>query len=134
MNMMRHTLQTGTVLLAADALACCSGGSTEPPVCTAGIVYGIRAMVRDSVTDRTIGSGSTLVAIGVGIRDSVSAPANTPTLDDKIFALLPEKDGTYELNITHAGYARWQRTGIVVTKDACHVFSVDIIARLVQKS
>lgn len=134
MNMMRHTLHTGTVLLAAGALACCSGGSTEPLVCTTGIAYGIRAVVRDSVTDRTIGSGSTLVAVGIGVRDSVSAPTNTPTLDSKVFALLPEKTGTYELNITHAGYARWQQTGIVVTKDACHVISVDITARLVQRS
>ena len=132
--MSRHAVLNATALVLAAALAACSNGSTEPPVCTAGVVYGIRAMVRDSVTDRTIGSGSTLVAIGVGVRDSVSAAANTPTLDDKVFALLPEKDGTYELNVTHTGYARWQRTGIVVTKDACHVISVDIVVRLVQKS
>lgn len=134
MSMMRHTLQTGTVLLAAGALACCAGGSTAPLVCTAGIAYGIRAVVRDSVTDRAIGSGSTAVAVGIGVRDSVSAPANMPALDNTIFTLVPEKAGTYELNITHAGYARWQRSGIVVTKDACHVIPVDITARLVQRS
>ena len=91
MSMMRHTLQTGTVLLAAGALACCSGGSTAPLVCTAGIAYGIRAVVRDSVTDRAIGSGSTAVAVGIGVRDSVSAPANMPALDNTIFTLCPRK-------------------------------------------
>ena len=122
---------TATIVM----LTACGTVPTEAPAgisCTRQLVFGINVIVRDSVSDALIGSGTTVVAIALNARDSVSVPANTPSMDDFVFRLFPERAGTYSVGIQRQGYVTWGRHSIVVAKDACHVIPVSITARLVR--
>lgn len=41
-----------------------------------------------------------------------------------------ERPGTYTVTVSKPGFRDWQRAGIVVTADECHVHPVELSARL----
>ena len=47
-------------------------------------------------------------------------------------ALAFERAGTYAVTVHADGYKDWSKTGVVVTKDVCHVIGVALSARMVK--
>lgn len=41
-----------------------------------------------------------------------------------------ERAGTYTVIVSHPGYRQWQRMGVVVERDECHVIPEAVEARL----
>ena len=44
-----------------------------------------------------------------------------------------ERAGTYTIVISHPDYQQWQRAGVVVERDACHVITEEVEARLLHR-
>ena len=83
-------------------------------MCTAEFVYGVVVDVRDST------SGAPLAGAGAAVReagyvDSLRAAGGTTLV------AAGERAGTYTVAVARPGYRPLTRTGVVVTRDACHV-------------
>jgi len=100
-------------------------------VCTEEARPALSIGLADSVTGRSTGfSNVSIVARDGAYADSVTqatypaAPFNGPV------SLAYEHRGTYTVTVRADGYAPWQRSGVVVTGDQCHVATVSLLARL----
>lgn len=113
---------------AALAVTLLAGACGPLPVnggtaCTMQFVYGISATVADATTGANITSGSYLVAREGSYVDSVSAMGD-------FLAAAGERAGTYSVTIGRPGYSSFHRSGVVVTRDECHVTPVRLEVRL----
>lgn len=102
-------------------------------VCTTEIRPAVSLTVMDSLT----GLGGPMSALTITIRDGVARDSVfVSTLAAGIapfsLGLAYERKGTYQLDVTAAGYAPWSRAGVSVTGDLCHVTTVVVTARLVR--
>lgn len=81
--------------------------------------------VRDSTTGAAIADGA------FGTIQS-GAKVDTLTLSDSLLMFGGDRLGTYSVNIEHAGYDTWTRTGVAVTQlSSCgNVLPVQLTARL----
>ena len=86
--------------------------------CTSELVWGLRVRLADSV------SGEPVTA------DSIFATATTSGYADTVthvgglswFPMVEDRPGTYLVDISVPGYARWKQVGVeVVMRDRCHV-------------
>lgn len=93
-------------------------------VCTMQFVYGISATVTDAATGADITPGSSLIVREGTYVDSVAAGPGS------FLAAAGERAGTYEVTVRRSGYHPFSRSGVVVTRDECHVHPVRIEARL----
>jgi hypothetical protein len=104
--------------------------------CTLEARPGIVISVRDSIT----GSGGPFANVSYVARESATFRDSTVlgTVPGQIggvqFAagLVYERAGTYDVIVVATGYKPWVRLGVVVGRDACHVTTVNLTARLVQ--
>lgn len=112
------------VSLVSVAVGCRDSASSEPIVCTADFRMAIVVAVRDSITGEPRATG----AAGV-VRDG----AYTDSLRGANLTLsgAPERAGTYTVTIERPGYHTWSVGGIQVTRNACHVNTAQLTARLV---
>lgn len=117
------------VVFALAGLQGCSVASdpTEGIVCTANFAYGINVHVLDSLTNTSAATGAKLVARSGTFADSTTGSFGG-TGDTMVAA--GEHAGTFTLTITKTGYKDWVKTGVVVTKDECHVIPVTLTALL----
>lgn len=90
-------------------------------------VYGISATVTDATTGANITAGSHLVAREGKYVDSVSAGPGS------FLAAAGERAGTYDVRIGRPGHSSFSRTGVVVTRNECHVNPVLLEARLLKQ-
>jgi hypothetical protein len=97
-----------------------SGGGIA---CTMQYVYGISATVTDAATGANVTPGSYMVVREGSYVDSVSAIG-------EFLAAAGERAGTYSVTVGRPGYAAFHRSGVVVTRDECHVHPVLVEARL----
>jgi len=102
----------------------------SPIYCTANFVWGLQVSVQDSVTGAPAASGAELIAREGAYADTSRFPANRPDLDDLPLVGAGERAGTYTVTVRKAGFVDWERDGIVVTADECHVRPVHLSARL----
>jgi hypothetical protein len=98
--------------------------------CTCEYVYGINVLIRDAHTDEPLASGAT-----VTIRDFkyVEELKIMPSpVDSKPLCAYGagERPGTYSITIEKPGYKKWERSGVAVTADECHVKRVTVNAYL----
>ena len=99
-------------------------------ICTANFVFGLEVTVQDSSTGAPAASGAQLIARDGAWADTVGFPADRPDLDGLPLVSAGERAGTYAVTVRKAGFRDWQRSGIVVTADECHVHPVKLTARL----
>lgn len=125
---MRPVNVLGAVILCLLSTACAVSGN--PVVCTAQFVYGLNIQVQDSVTGAWIASGATLIARDGAFVDSVGAQGSGPEWDQLPLATAGERAGTYDVTVRREGYHPWDRNGIEVEGDTCHVRPVNLVARL----
>jgi hypothetical protein len=116
-----------TVCLLTAALGACS----DPPICTTESVPAIELEVHE------IGGGlAEELARGVvqdgAYQDSLvlwSWAPGAPIVPIS-YAAAFEREGTYSLHLEAAGHQPWDRAGIRVTRDECHVLTARVIATL----
>lgn len=104
-------------------------------ICTTEARPGVTIAVQDSLT----GSKGPFSAVafvareGTTYRDSTlvaTVPAQVTGLAFLV-GLAYERAGTYEVSVKATNYKLWSRSGVVVSKDACHAITVNVTARLV---
>jgi hypothetical protein len=115
-------------LAAALSMAACSSDSAAPVAsCAVAYTPSVLAHVTDSVT-------------GVSLAETALGVIQDHTIVDTLRYFGPPdemaaggKPGTYAVTITHAGYADWTRTNVIVTPTGyCNtVNTVTLQARLV---
>ena len=98
--------------------------------CTGEFVFGLVVAVQDSSTGSPAASGAQLIAQDGAWADTVGFPPNRPDLDAQELVSAGERPGTYTVTVRKGGFRDWQRTGVVVTADECHVHPVELTARL----
>lgn len=96
--------------------------------CTDEPVAGIMLTVVDSASGEQLEFGEVTVLVRDGTyRDSVSIPESGAPA---VFLLASDRPGTYEVSVTADEYEDWASGSVVVVEDACHVRTVEVLARL----
>jgi len=113
-----------TVTLLGILLICAACTSNDLVICTAQFVPGIVVEVQDSV------SGASRVQGAQGaVHDGPFLDSLRPHSPTSLQAA-GERPGTYNVTLSHAGYADWVRTGVQVERGVCHVQTVTLQALL----
>lgn len=107
----------------------CSSASTSP-ICTQELRPALMVYVKDSLTNTGTASGASLVAREGTYKDSVAFPDGRPELNGLNLNAAGERAGTYEVAVSKPGYATWIKSGVRVTKNECHVNTVQLTALL----
>jgi hypothetical protein len=89
---------------------------------------GITLTAFDSVGGQPLVTGGTVVAQDGSYSDKALAVPGTPVS----YSMAYERAGTYTVTVVVDGYQTWRTTGVVVQRDACHVITVRLTARLVR--
>jgi hypothetical protein len=98
-------------------------------VCTDEAVSGINVRVRDSVSDRPAGFGTTVLAKDGAYVESLTFSG---AIDSMTFFGAFERPGRYTVEVTNPEYHPWRRTDLTVKNGPCHVVPVSVEARLQQ--
>ena len=130
-NALNRVWQLLVIVLFASA--CTSGSnSIDRPgsdvVCTLEARPGITLTAFDSVGGQPLGTAGTVVAQDGSYSDKALAVPGTPVS----YSMAYERAGTYTVTVVVDGYQTWRATGVVVRRDACHVISARLTARLVR--
>jgi hypothetical protein len=103
-------------------------------ICTAIALPALVIAVQDSVTgSKGPFTNVSYVARGLAGKDSTflgSVPAQVGGFDFRV-GLAYERADTYDVTVTASNYKPWVKPGVTVTKDACHVITMNLTARLV---
>ena len=103
--------------------------------CTTEARPGLAIAVTDSITGSTgpFTAVSYVAKQGTDFRDSTLIAAVPASLSGVPFlaGLAYERAGTFDVSVKAANYKLWTKSGVVVTKDACHVTTVSLTARLI---
>lgn len=116
--------------LSVLAVAGCDLLDSSETTCTANFVFGLVVAVQDSSTGAPAASGAQLIAQDGTWADTVGFPPSRPDLDAQQLVSAGERAGSYTVTVRKAGFQDWQRTGVIVTADECHVHPVELTARL----
>jgi hypothetical protein len=107
----------------------CSGPS---PICTTESRPALEIEVRDRVSHQFIPALARGVAREGAFEDSVQLwgmTADNPPVPVS-YAAAFERRGVYTVQLEVAGYHRWDTSGIAVSRDECHVRTVNLSAAL----
>jgi hypothetical protein len=103
-------------------------------VCTLEARAGIVIAVEDSLTGSKgpFSNVSYVAKDTSAYRDSTLIATVPAQLSGSTFlaGLAYEHPGKYDVTVRATGYKPWVKSGVVVTKDACHVIAVSLTARL----
>lgn len=121
---------TRRISIAALALcAACSSnepGEAEPGpdvVCTLEARAGLVVTVRDAMTNENLAPEAN-VRVTDGDHSEMLDPIGGT------YAGAYERPGTYTIVVSHPGHQQWQRAGVTVGRDECHVIPEHVEARL----
>jgi hypothetical protein len=116
--------------LAAVSGACANRGSAPAPggiVCTMEARSSFAVTVVDSTSGAAIRSGATVRVSDGSFADTLVAPGpGANAYSGGVY----ERPGTYTVAVSHPSYRTWQRSGVRVTRDECHVQTQQLTARL----
>lgn len=93
-------------------------------------------IILDSANGTGLAPGATVVLEDGAYRDSIVLGLGYPLPGDSIFYSTStyERTGTYTVRVRRPGYALWEREGVRVTRDQCHVVTARVRARLQSSS
>ena len=126
-------MNRGVAVLAVALLASACGSISDifdrdsHTVCTEEARPGIALTAFDSVSGQGLATIGTVIAQDGAHSDTAFALPATPVRYSMAF----ERAGTYTVTATVNGYQTWKTTGVLVTRDVCHVITVQLSARLV---
>jgi hypothetical protein len=126
-------------LVTAGLLAAGKGNllaQTGAVVCDLVARPAVRVTVIDSVTGSPVMHGTRVRIRDGAFADSITTPADTTIAywHGILFGTATERPGRYSVTVSHQGYADWSVSGVRVTKNACGVIPVLVVARLVRSS
>jgi hypothetical protein len=124
-----HHLRSSALFLVVVTGAC-DALDSSPVVCTRELRFGLIVTVQDSVTGAPAAAEAQLVARDGAYADTVIGPSAATDPNALTLFAVPERPGTYELTVSKNTFVTWQRSGVVVTADECHVRPVAVTARL----
>ena len=113
------------------ALALCSCGGDEEPVCTASVVPALSIRVLDDATGSEAACGATATVTDGSFSQVVQAPVSG-RCDEGMLSAAAERAGTYAVVVSKAGYQDFVATNIIVGANRCHVETVTVTARMVR--
>ena len=120
---------TRTALPTCVLLCAVAGCGMTDTVCTLEARAGVNVVVTDSATGAPVASGFTMVVQDGAYRDSTTVPPNaSPGANSAGSAW--EREGVYSVSVSADGYKTWNRAGVRVEGDKCHVKAVLLAARL----
>ena len=120
---MRWTVVGSFVVAATLAASACN---SDPIACTLQAVPAVAVTVRDSAAGTLVGRGARIVAKDGAFADTARA---TDTYDGP-YDLARERPGTYTVTVEQQGYRIWSQPNVSVGRDACHVRTASLTARL----
>jgi hypothetical protein len=82
-----------------------------------------------TVLDATSGARVT----GATVRATTGDFAENLAEFDGVYSGAHERAGTYTVVVSHPDYQQWQRAGVVVGRDACHVITESVEARVTRR-
>jgi hypothetical protein len=109
----------------ALAIAGCRSPAGSDVICTAIALPGLAVAVRDSANGAPTGPGAVVTA-----REGAYADTARGGGPDGRFFLATERTGTYTVRVEQPGYRPWERSGVRVGADECHVRTVELTALL----
>ncbi len=98
--------------------------------CTAEAVPALEVEVRDAETDAFVAGGATAVARDGAYADALIAHGATGDGTITTLGGAYERPGTYVVTVEHPDYRTWQRAGVRVREDECHVETIRLRADL----
>ena len=114
----------------------CGSGNTRGGVpCTADVRPAVSVSVYDSKTGKPAAQDA-VATLSDGAYTERMRPGGSDITSTGAFVLVSfaggdERVGTYKVHIEKAGYQPWEKTGIVVERDVCHVIGVNLRADLI---
>ena len=98
------------------------GGAAEEKVCTLDLRTALAVEIHDERGRLADPTGVTVVVRGPAFHDSVTL---TRDVSDRVAQYIVMEDragpGRYDIRVQRPGYHPWERRGIVVAGDECHV-------------
>jgi hypothetical protein len=87
--------------------------------------------ITDSLNpSKTAFTNVSVIAIEGAFRDSVFVASTQQSAYGRTLSLAHEHSGRFTVRVRADGYAVWEKSGIDVQKDQCHVVTVPVTARL----
>ncbi len=97
----------------------------DPVVCTTSVEPALIVEVRDAESGEPAALGA-VAEVTDGEYKEELVLHSVYDADLLIFAGPPERAGNYHLTVIKSGYYTWERPGINVTRDECHVRTVQV--------
>ncbi|GJG85465.1 hypothetical protein tb265_06460 [Gemmatimonadetes bacterium T265] len=130
---MPNRSHSALAVFGALLLAGCSTAPDGGVICTAVFAYGVVVEIRDSVSGAPLAAGARgAVHDGAyvdSLRPAEAVSSDTTSLYSREAA--GERAGTYAIEVVRSGYRTWTKSGVTVTRDACHVRPQRVRAALV---
>jgi hypothetical protein len=105
---------------------------TDGGACTEEARPGLSVSVTDSLAGAAEFRDVSVIARDGEHRDSVFQSVYPGTPFGGPISLAYERAGTYDVTVRAQGYAPWGMAAVVVERDACHVVTVPLTARMVR--
>ena len=123
----------GTRMMVAALILATACSSREEPadpgepqtVCTLEARSALAVTVVDALTNARV--------TGATVRATDGTHSENLTGFEGVYSGAHERAGTYTIVVSHPDYRQWQRAGVVVERDECHVITEAVEARLVRR-
>ena len=116
----------------ALAAACSRGADPGLPEPAPGTVCTMEARSAIAVTLLDASTGARVEGATVRVTDG--AFSENLAGFEGTYSGAHERAGTYTIIVSHPDYQQWQRAGVVVGEDECHVITQQVEARLTRRS
>lgn len=118
-------------LLATLALyPACKDDGTSGRICTTEARAGIQVDVRDATTGEPAADGAIAYAQEGAYVDTLRTFPSLPPQASSMMVGVYERPGVYTVVVRKSGYRQWVQSNVIVTKDECHVITVQLQVRL----
>lgn len=119
-----------TILAALVFAAACSGRE-EPVEPEPGVICTLEA--RSALLVRPVDASTGAPIRGATVRVTTGDFSENLAEFDGAYSGAHERAGTYTIVVSHPDYQQWQRAGVVVEEDECHVITEEVDARLTRR-
>ena len=123
-----YRLMTLSVCIGILAAAGCSSSAPTAVACTGDPVFGLQVTIENAATGTPIIDSTSVVITDGSYKESYVLPV--AGLTPGTISAASERAGTYSISIRRTGFAAYDTAGVTVTKGACHVQPVQVVAKL----
>ena len=131
LDQMRYLRGAAGLAMTAGLLGC-DAVTHALEACDDVAAFGLGVSVVDGASSVSLVNGTTVFVQDGTFSDSVTVMGDSSLVFSSRIWLLPERAGTYAIDVRHAGYRDWTMSGVRIVKDGCHVTPVHVDAQLVR--